>query len=170
MFLLSSCEANETPTIFTAHCRLSTDPHRSLQLIRVLPSYRTIPPVVSFYQNAWLPHKASSRILWTKTCKTDVWCAGVRQNAHDFWLVFHWLKMASNRLEMSHITHFASGGHIKACWDILETLRNNHVPKRIEFVRPKRKFRTHTTGSRPSPTQHTRRSTAWNSGPLCLIA
>ena len=44
----------------------------------------------------------------------------------------HWLKMASNRLEMSHIAHFASGGHIKACWDILETLRNNHVPKRIE--------------------------------------
>ena len=44
----------------------------------------------------------------------------------------HWLKMASNRLEMSHITNFASGGHIKACWDILETLRNNHVPKRIE--------------------------------------
>ena len=41
---------------------------------------------------------------------------------------------------MSHMTHFASGGYIKAPCYISETPRNNNLAKRIKFVRPKRKL------------------------------
>ena len=84
-------------------------------------------------------------------------CRRPKKHARFFGRCFHmasrWLKMVSNRPNISHMIHFAAGGHIKAPWDISKTPRNNNFPKRIKFVRPNRNLSSRCVFAQREPTK-----------------